>query len=478
MTDAPNRPASPQFRTSYLLDGRRITLADLLKAGLLKEGERLRFIRPRVGETHDASVTHRGWIRLTDGEEFRSPSKAATVAVGSGSFDGWQAWQVADGRLLAELRQELLDRAAAEESDSAELVGLAHQKHAFLKPSERHARLKEAREKATAGTPFTLSVQELLAWWGAAGRGIVNEQIQADLANHSLTTSPEFDKVPLTTRVSLVRATEEDPGDSPVAGNAEPSPANTASSASTPDEMESRETGLTVGTLPSALGGVVSVKPTATFEEVITLMMLHDFSQLPVLASPHIVRGIVSWKSIARARHADPEAHLSQALVDSRDVRYDHDLIDILPTLAEHDFVLVRDQQNAVAGIVTAADVARAYGDLAGHFLLIGEMDRRLRQVIASAFTLPEVAALCDPAGERITSFGDMTVGDYQRVLENPGMWGQLGWPLDRKVFIARLEEIRKIRNNVMHFNSSDPLPKEDVDKIRHLNKLLREYGE
>ncbi|WP_317443883.1 hypothetical protein [Streptomyces collinus] len=40
------------------------------------------------------------------------------------------------------------------------------------------------------------------------------------------------------------------------------------------------------------------------------------------------------------------------------------------------------------------------------------------------------------------------------------------------------IEEIRRIRNNVMHFNSSDPLPRTDVDKIRHLNKLLREYGE
>jgi hypothetical protein len=71
-----------------------------------------------------------------------------------------------------------------------------------------------------------------------------------------------------------------------------------------------------------------------------------------------------------------------------------------------------------------------------------------------------------------------MSVGDYKRVLENPELWQQLGWPLDRRVFIERLEEIRKIRNNVMHFNSSDPLPKGDVDKIRNLNKLLREYGE
>ncbi|MFK0100997.1 CBS domain-containing protein [Streptomyces sp. NPDC091040] len=470
MTDSATGPAEAQSRASYLLDGRRVTMADLLGSGLLEEGARLRFVRPRVGESHTAVVTPRGWIQLSDGEEFRSPSKAAMVAVGGGTFDGWEAWQVDDGRYLAQLRQELLDR-AAEETD-ASVPEMEHQQTS-LSPRERHAQLKGARDSAETGRPLSLSVQELLAWWGATGRGAVNDQIQAELANHSLITSPEFDKVSLTATVQLVKAAEEQTEDMPLAG-AVPVAASTGVS----EKLDSRETGLTVGTLPSALAGIVSVKPTATFEEVITLMVLHDFSQLPVLAGPHNLRGSVSWKSIARARHADPGAHLSQAIVDARDVRYDHDLIDVLPTLAEHDFVLVRDQNNAIAGIVTAADVAQAYGELAGHFLLIGEMDRRLRQVIAAAFTLPEVTGLCDPAGERIVSFGDMTVGDYQRVLENPGLWEQLGWPLDRKVFIARLEEIRRIRNNVMHFNSSDPLPRTDVDKIRHLNKLLREYGE
>ncbi|MGQ4366119.1 restriction system modified-DNA reader domain-containing protein [Streptomyces sp. SAS_272] len=470
MSDSTASPAETQSRARYLLDGRRVTPTDLLSAGLLAEGEHLTFVRPRMGETHEATVTSRGWIRLADGEEFRSPSKAAMVAVGYGTFDGWEAWQVDDGRFLTQLRQELLDR-AAEEADPSEPE---EQQQTSLSPSERHARLKKARESAAAGSPFALSVQELLGWWGATGRGLVNEQIEAELANHSLITSPEFDKVPLTATVHLVKAAEEDAENIPLAGL----PSAVTVPAGTSEEQESRETGLTVGTLPSALGGVISVKPTATFEEVITLMVLHDFSQLPVLAGPHSLRGSVSWKSIARARHADPGARLSQAIVDARDVRYDHDLIDVLPTLAEHDFVLVRDQRNAIAGIVTAADVAQAYGDLAGHFLLIGEMDRRLRQVIAGAFTLPEVTKLCDPKGERITSFGDMSIGDYKRVLEHPELWQQLGWPLDRKVFIERLEEIRRIRNNVMHFNSSDPLPKGDVDKIRNLNKLLREYGE
>jgi hypothetical protein len=43
MNDSAGEPNERQSRASYLLDGRRVTLADLLKNGLLKEGEQLTF---------------------------------------------------------------------------------------------------------------------------------------------------------------------------------------------------------------------------------------------------------------------------------------------------------------------------------------------------------------------------------------------------------------------------------------------------
>jgi hypothetical protein len=69
-----------------------------------------------------------------------------------------------------------------------------------------------------------------------------------------------------------------------------------------------------------------------------------------------------------------------------------------------------------------------------------------------------------------------MSIGDYQRVLQNKDAWERLGWPLDRKVLTSRLGEIREIRNDLMHFNP-DPLPEDAVQKIRHMINLLREYG-
>jgi len=67
-------------------------------------------------------------------------------------------------------------------------------------------------------------------------------------------------------------------------------------------------------------------------------------------------------------------------------------------------------------------------------------------------------------------------MGDYQRVLENRERWQKLGWPLDRVTFIKRLDELRIIRNNVMHFNP-EPVPPSAVNKLRSILRLLRDYG-
>jgi hypothetical protein len=153
-------------------------------------------------------------------------------------------------------------------------------------------------------------------------------------------------------------------------------------------------------------------------------MLLNDYSQLAVLSGTHTLRGAVTWKSIAQARHASPSASFSAAIVRAHEARYDQELIDVLTTLEASDFVFVRDEKNAVAGIVTTADVVHAYGE---------------------------------------------------RSLENPGSWAKLGWPLDRVAFVKRLDELRGVRNDVMHFNP-DPVPPDSVEKLRNILSMLRQY--
>ncbi|MFD6073694.1 restriction system modified-DNA reader domain-containing protein, partial [Amycolatopsis lurida] len=197
-------------RAMHLIRGRRVTVSDLLEAGLIQAGAKLRFTRSRIGAAYDATVTSDGRIRLEpDGEVFRSPSRAAMVAAGMRAVDGWHAWQVVDqGRMLDAVRQELLDRAIST------AAAAANQQNENMDRQRIHSRLREARGRADERNPESFSVRELLALWGVKDRGDQVSQIEADLANHGLVTSPSFRAVTLDTVVSLTTPPDEE--DEPV----------------------------------------------------------------------------------------------------------------------------------------------------------------------------------------------------------------------------------------------------------------------
>jgi CBS domain-containing protein len=450
-------------RSMYLIGGRRVTVSDLLDAGLIQVGAKLRFKRNRIGVAYDATVTEKGRIRLArDGEEFRSPSRAAIVAAGIRAVDGWRAWLVVEqDRLLDAVRQELLDQAISAAADAA------HRQNADTERQRLHERLRQARKHADDRDPERISVRDLLSLWGAKDRGDQVNQIEADLANHGLVTSPSFRAVTLDAMVSLTT-----PPDESDEATTEPASLDNVPVAEDDEGGSDLNVRLTVGNL-SPLNGVTSVGPNSTFEEAITKMLLNDFSQLAVLSGPRNLRGAVTWRSIAHARHQKADASLADA-VDHRVevVDYDRDLFEVLPTLQQREFVFVRNESKEIAGIVTTADVAHRYGEMATPFFQLGELDQTIRWILGRAFDIQSVARQC---GRTITSFDQLSMGDYQRVLENKEMWESLGWPLDRPSFIARLEQIRQIRNKVMHFHP-DPMPDDAVDKLRRFNDLLHRY--
>ncbi len=65
-----------------------------------------------------------------------------------------------------------------------------------------------------------------------------------------------------------------------------------------------------------------------------------------------------------------------------------------------------------------------------------------------------------------------MTLGEYIRLLENPARWDKLGVPIDRKTFVAELERVREIRNDVMHFDP-DPVAPEDLAVLQKFARFL-----
>lgn len=450
-------------RSMHLIGGRRVTVSDLLDAGLIQAGTKLRFRRKRIGKTYDATVTDKGRIRLEpDGEEFRSPSRAAAVAAGMRAVDGWRAWMVVDqDRLLDAVRQELLDSAISRGTNAD------HQQTEDEAGQRIHERLRQARKRADEHAPERITVRELLTLWGATARGDQVSRIEADLANHGLVTSPSFRAVTLDTMVSLTTPPDEAEG----TATAEPSEIDDLPVAEDDEGGGDLDVRLTVGNL-SPLRGVENVGPNSTIEEAFTKMLLNDFSQLAVLSGPRNLRGAVTWRSIAQAMHLKSDASVADAIDPHVEVvAYDRDLFEVLPTLQQREFVFVRDESKVIKGIVTTADVAHRYGEMATPFFQVGELDQTLRWVLSRAVDVQTVQQFCN---REVENFDQLSIGDYQRVLANKSVWEKLGWRLDRTTFISRLEEIRLIRNKVMHFHP-DPIPEDAVDKLRMFNNLLRQ---
>ena len=107
-------------------------------------------------------------------------------------------------------------------------------------------------------------------------------------------------------------------------------------------------------------------------------------------------------------------------------------------------------------------------------FLLLGQIEDHICNLIADKYHKAELVAACDPAdsGREIEDVADLTLGEYIRLLSNPARWEKLGIPIDRKTFIAELERVRLIRNDVMHFDP-DPVAPEDLAVLRKFAKFL-----
>ncbi|WP_045747799.1 CBS domain-containing protein [Actinoplanes rectilineatus] len=430
---------SPEF------DGRRrVRISDLIEADLLRPGQTL-FYRQRRGEApHEAVVTERGRLRLPDGREFDTPSGAGTAVSRISAVPGWAAWRLEpDGTSLHELRARLLGQAATAPADPAsdDLPGF----------------LQLARESAVANDPYSLILRDLLTKWGADSldRDVIS-RIMVDLGNAGLTTEPDFRAVGPDRTLRLILPRNDEGAEE--------------------EDDDARDIGLTLGHLVSTKAPLLAISPSDGLAKARTQMEINDYSQLPVLVDPYTLDGVVSWKTIGRWHRPSIETPALSDVI-SREVRifgYDVLLRDALDALKTDDFILVRDYDRQIIGIITPADVVETYDSTTTPFILIGEVDQELRQILRNTFNLPAVRRVCGNSG--ITSFDKLTMFHYETLLNDPECWAELNWGLDREAVTRRLSELRRIRNRVMHFNA-DLVSTEEVHMLRNFLTMLRRYA-
>ena len=340
----------------------------------------------------------------------------------------------------------------------------------------------EINRRVEAGESPQVSVRTILSWYGAHRRSWRNVLlIRDDLDQLDLETVPDFESPHIDTAVTFRRETVFPPPTIPA-------PQETSKESTAPITRVVSDSGIAMDTLTvvkqaeptepahqisrlrSANTPPVCVKPDTTVQEAITIMLVQDFSQLPVMQSVRgDPKGLFSWKSLgSRLALGRVCNFVRECMNDITELSSDDSLYDAIPLIVKHECVLIRDATNKVVGIVTPADLSVQFQELAEPFLLLGAIENHLRTWISSKFTNADLQAAKDPGDtERvINDVSDLSFGEYVRLLENPEQWKKLEMSLDRKTFTGQLDKIRAIRNDVMHFDP-DPMDLDDLKTLR-----------
>ena len=338
------------------------------------------------------------------------------------------------------------------------------------------AELEEVKTDVAEGREPSTSVRELLRWFGARRRGAgVVERIEEELEAAGLRTDPQFTTTwidaPVTfrKREAAARASETVPAVVPEAAG------EAADSAKATDLGDMTHL---VRMLDAANREVIWVNPQDPIERAVTLMLAYDFSQLAVMTGPHELKGAISWKSIgSRLSQRNEPEQVRDAMERAEDVWDSDSLFDVMEKIIQRDYVFVRSSSDRkITGIVTATDLSEQFRGLSEPFLLLGRIEHQLRRLIQDKFDVQTLQAACDnndaERKARVTKASHLTFGEYQRIFEREENWVQLSFVACRKTFCKELDEVRKLRNEIMHFHP-DVIEDGDFEQLRRFSRLL-----
>jgi CBS domain-containing protein len=236
-----------------------------------------------------------------------------------------------------------------------------------------------------------------------------------------------------------------------------------------------------IGNFPAANKKLVTVGQDDSLNKAVTRMLQCDFSQLPIMQGEREVKGVVSWRSIG-ARYA-----LGVSCEKVRDAREDAQVIDAngtlfdaIPTIVKHGYVLVRDQKDKrITGIVTASDLSLQFQQLAEPFILLREIELHIRRLLKDKVSPIDLESLVTPdmPNKKLESIADLSFGEYIRLFQHPNFWARLSLKIDKTCLTDQLEEVRKIRNDVMHFDP-DPMTSKQLDMLKDAAKFMQQLFE
>lgn len=343
------------------------------------------------------------------------------------------------------------------------------------------SQLYQVAEDLATGKRRSAKVRTLLAWFGRKRRRDGSPAVRQALNELGIVTDPDYAStkgLDVTVRFKVQKGTST--GAALPGADSDDKRGDHGHSA---DVVSATQPALCIGLLKAANrpDELVTVTPNDTVRHATTKMMIHNYSQLPVMQGSWTIHGMISWRTIGEAvKKGSPIEFVHQCMDENVCVvAYQSDLLEAVELIAREEVVLVRGTEKTISGIVTTSDLSREYHRLAEPYLLLREIEGRLRQLIRSAFTAEEIASVGHRVGatRAVRSVSDLTFGDYKSLIEPRKGWNRLGLAVARKPFVELLESVRDARNRIMHFRGDSLESYSRWENVRKLRRLLAWLG-
>lgn len=230
---------------------------------------------------------------------------------------------------------------------------------------------------------------------------------------------------------------------------------------------------------------VISILPTDSVQKSIKLLQQNGVSHVPVVLHDEVL-GVFSYDSFTRhvmSTVSDgfdatsmPVEEMMEYVTPQHFVSVKDELQAAIELVDRHGFALVGFIEQ-LQGIVTSSELRDHLHRTARPFVLLAEIEGCIRKLIRFAVDGIQMADCVRRAqaykknvkeapGKIRKDLEDMVFSDYIYIIEEPQNWQEHFRPVFgglRQMQTAKLDEVRKLRNDVFHFKRELTLDEHDT---------------
>ena len=112
---------------------------------------------------------------------------------------------------------------------------------------------------------------------------------------------------------------------------------------------------------------------------------------------------------------------------------------------------------------------------------MLEQIGNLIRHILDGKILKEDLEKVCQEESRKPESSDDLTFGEYIALIENPKQWERIGLKsVDRALFVQSLNEVREIRNDIMHFDPEgiDDCSKEKLKAVGDYLTKLANFSE